>query len=214
MNLTTLQQMAADFCGDPDQTRFGTKYVGNVNRAQEQFALDSRSLWKDKAYTSVADTATYTLPTDFMFEESVTFKGLPLKPISRHTLYTLYSGTDWTTLKGQPTHFMVDAEEASLFLRLIPVPQEAATISMRYYPLPAAVSAGGDIVFNSSSLMAQFHMAVAAMAAWLTLTFETATPEISDKRRELMKIYSDGVTKAVDTFKNTASEPIRIRPRR
>ncbi len=214
MNLSTLQARAASFLGDVDQTRYSALYVNSINDAQRQFAMDSKALWKDRAYTSVADTATYTLPTDFMWEESVTFKGLPLKPISRHTLYTLYPGTDWTLLKGQPTHFMVDGEEASLFLRLIPTPQEAATISMRYFPFPADVSAGGDTVLNASTLMVQFHLGIAAMAAWIILQSEEVTPSIQLKMREMIKIYSDAVTKAVDTFKNTASEPIRIRPRR
>ena len=213
MILTTLQQMVADFCGDPDQTRFGAKYVGNVNRAQEQFAMDTKALWKDASYTTVSGTSTYALPSDFLWEDTVTHAGLPLKPISRHSLYALYPSTDWTQLEGTPTHFLIDPEEASKVLRLIPIPQDAETVSMRYFPLPAAVSGGNDVVLNSSALMSQFHMAIAALAAWLTLTFETPTPEISDKRRELMKIYSDGVGKAVDTFKNTASEPLRLRPK-
>lgn len=175
--------------------------------------MDTRALWKDRAYTTTADTATYTLPADFMYEESLTYDGLPLKPISRHTLYTLYPGTDWTTLNGNPTHFMIDAEEASLVVRLIPTPQEAKAVSMRYYPVPADVSAAGDVVLNSSTLMVQFHLGIAAFAAWLILQSEIVTPEIQAKGREMMKIYNDAVTKAVDTFKNTASEPIRIRPR-
>ena len=214
MILTTLQQLAADLCGDPDQTRFGTKYVGNINLAQQQFAMDSKALFKDKAYTSVAGTSTYTLPTDFIYEDTVTYNGLPLKPVSRHTLYQLYPGTDWTTKTGTPIAYMIDPEAASLALRLIPIPQDVQAISMRYYPLPADVSSGSDVVLNSSTLMYQFHMAIAGLAAWLTLTFEESTPAIADKRRELMKIYNDGVTKAVDTFKNTASEPLRIRPKK
>ena len=214
MNLTTLQQLSADMVGDPDQTRFSSKYVAAVNRAQEQFALDSKALFKDKAYTTVSGTSTYTLPTDFICEDTVTYNGYPLIPVSRHTLYKLYPDTDWTLLTGTPKHFMVDPEEASLVLRLIPIPQEAKAVSMRYYPMPAAVSAGSDVVLNSSTLMVQFHMAIAAMAAYLVLTFEESTPAVSDKRRELIKIYADGVAKAVDTFKNTASEPLRLRPKR
>lgn len=213
MILTTLQQLTADLCGDPDQTRFGTKYVSCINRAQEQFALDSKALFKDQAYTTVAGTATQTLPTDFILEDTVVYDGLPLKPVSRHTLYQLYPSTDWTTLSGAPKFYMIDPEEANLALRLIPIPQEAKTVSMRYYPLPTEVASGGDRVLNSSSLMGQFHMSIAAMAAWLVLTFEQATPEIQAKRIELSKIYSDGISKAVDMYGNTKSEPIRIRPK-
>lgn len=214
MNLTTIQARAARFLGDPDQTRFSAGYVDAINDAQKQFALDSNALFKDKAYTTVAGTSTYTLPTDFILEDTVTYDGLPLKPVSRHTLYTLYPGTDWTTLEGTPSHYMVDPEEASLVLRLIPEPQEAKSVSMRYFPLPADVSAAGDVVLNSSTLLVQFHLGIAAFAAWLILQSETFTPEIQAKSREMMKIYNDAVTKAVDKFGNTKSEPIRIRPKR
>lgn len=213
MNLTTLQQFAADFCGDPDQSRFSGKYVGVINQAQKQFAMDSRALFKDKAYTAAADDSTYDLPTDFLCEESVTYNGLPLKPISRHTLYTLYPGTDWTTLEGTPTHYMIDPEVGVATLRLIPIPQDALAISMRYYPLPADVAAASDVVLNSSTLMVQFHLGIAAFAAWLILLSENSTPELVDKRRELMKVYQDAVNKAIETFGNTVSEPLRIRPK-
>ncbi len=213
MNLTTIQSRASNFLGDPDQTRYSGKYVDAINDAQKQFALDSNALFKDKAYTTVAGTAAYTLPTDFIVEDTVSYNGLPLKPISRHTLYTLYPSTDWTLLEGTPNYFMVDPEEASLALRLIPIPQEAKSVSMRYMPLPADVSGASDIVLNSSSLMTQFHLPIAAFAAWLMLQSETVTPEIQAKSAQMMKIYSDGVSKAVEKFGNTKSESIRIRPK-
>lgn len=213
MILTTLKARTAAFLGDPDQTRYSAVYDNNINDAQKQFALDSNALFKDKAYTTVAGTSTYSLPTDFIVEDTVTYDGLPLKPVSRHTLYQLYPGTDWTTLEGTPTHYMVDPEEANLVLRLIPEPQEAKTVSMRYYPLPADVSAAGDVVLNSSTLLVQFHLGIAALAAWLTLQSEIVTPEIQAKSREMMKIYNDAVSKAIEKFGNTKSEPIRIRPK-
>ena len=175
--------------------------------------MDSKALFKDKSYTTVAGTSTYTLPTDFILEDTVTYDGLPLSPVSRHTLYSLYPSTDWTELTGTPTYYMVDPEEAALALRLIPIPQEAKAVSMRYYPMPASVTGSSDVVLNSSSLMSQFHMGIAALSAWLVLTFETSSPEIVEKRRELMKIYNDAVTKAIDTFGNTKSEPLVVRPK-
>jgi len=39
---------------------------------------------------------------------------------------------------------------------------------------------------------------------------DQATPEKSVKKAEMMKIYSDKVTEAVDLFKNTASAPLRM----
>ncbi len=214
MNLTTIESRAAAFLGDPDKTRYAALYTNAVNDSQKQFALDSNALFKDKAYTTIVDTATYALPTDFIVEDTVTYNGYPIKPISRHSLYSQYPGTDWTLLKGTPTHYMVDPEEASLVLRLIPIPQDAKAISMRYYPLPADVSAVGDVVLNSSTLLVQFHLGIAAMAAWLILQSEIVTPELQLKMIQMMRIYTDAVNKAIEKFGNTKSEPIRIRPRR
>lgn len=213
MILSTITTRTARFLGDPDQTRFSAQYTDAINDAQKQFALDSGALFKDKAYTTVAGTSIYTLPTDFILEDTVTYNGLPLKPISRHTLYTLYPGTDWTLLTGTPTHYMIDPEEAVLSIRLIPQPIEAQAVSMRYAPLPADVSASTDVVLNASTLMTQFHLGIAALAAWLILQSEQVTPEVQAKTVEMMKIYNDAVTKAVDKFGNTKSEPLRIRPK-
>ncbi len=213
MILSTIEHLAADFAGDPNQTRFSGKFTAAVNRAQEQFALDSKALFKDTSWTTTAGTATLDLPSDFVLEESVHYNGLPLKPVSRRTLAILYPDQDWTLLEGTPTMYMIDPEEAVKSVRLIPIPQEAKTVIMRHYPLPASVSASSDVVLNSSTLMVQFHLAIAALTAWFLLLYETATPEILLKRNELMKIYSDGVTKAVDTFGNTKSEPLRMRPK-
>lgn len=213
MILTTLQQLCADFVGDTNQTRFVDKYVSTINRAQEQFAMDTRALWKDKTWTHAANDADEDLPSDFMFEDWVTYGNVKLTPISRHRMFSLF-GDDWTDdTAALPTHFLIDPEQAVKEIVLYPIPSEAKTLFMRYFPLPAEVSAGSDVVLNSSSLMAQFHMSIAALAAWLLLTFEESTPAIADKRRELMKIYSDGCAKAVDTFKNTASQPLRLRPK-
>lgn len=214
MILSTIQSRAALFCGDPSQTRFTGLYTDAINDAQKQFALDSNALFKDKAYTATAGTSTYTLPTDFIVEDTVTYNGYPLKPISRHTLYSLFPGTDWTLLNGTPTHYMIDPQEAVLALRLIPIPQDALAISMRYIPLPADVSAASDVVLNSSTLMTQFHLGIAALAAWLVLQSEIVTPELQAKMSQMMKIYNDAVSKAIEKFGNTKSESLRIRPKK
>ncbi len=214
MNLTTLTARTAGFLSDPDQTRFSASYTGAVNDAQRQFSLDSNSLYKDLAYSTVAGTATRALPGDFVTEDTIVHAGLPLKPISRHTLYQLYGATDWTTLEGTPTHYMIDPNEDMLVIRLIPIPQDVQAVSMRYFALPAEVSAGADVVLNSSTLLIQYHLGIAAMAAFLILQSEAVTPEIQAKMGNLIKIYNDAVTKAIDKFGNTKSEPLRLRPKR
>jgi len=211
--LSTLQQLVADFVGDPNQTRFSaTQYVDAINRAQEQFILDSKSLFKYATHTSTAGTSTYSLTTDFLLEESITYNGIYLKPVSRRTLAVLYPDTDWTLLEGTPTMYMIDPEQINRVFRLIPIPQEAKTVVLKYLALPSEVSAATDVVLNAATLMTQFHMGVAAFAAWILLNYETATPEIVEKKREMQKIYQDYVNKAIENYGNTKSEPLRFRP--
>ena len=212
MNLGTLTTLEANFLGDPDQTRYSGKYTDSLNRANEQFALDTRALWKDTSWTHAADDADEDLPTDFMWEDWVTYDNKKLSPISRHRLNQEKSGEDWTDdTASLPTHFIIDPEQAVKEIVLYPIPSTAKTLRMRYFPLPTEMSSSTDVPLNSSSLMAQFHVGIAAYAAWLVLLYEQVTPEIIAKRNELLKIYQDSVTKAIDTFKNTASQPVRYR---
>ena len=214
MNLGTLRTQTAAFVGDPDITRFSAaQYLTALNRAQEQFALETRSLWRDVTFTHAADDADEALPTDFMFEDWVTYGGVRLIPISRHELNML-NGDDWTDDGSSlPTHFIIDPEQAVKEIVLYPIPTEAKTLFMRYFPLPTELAADSDIPLNSSSLMAQFHMGIAAYAAWLLLLNEEQTMPVVAKRRELAPIYADAVTKAVDTFKNTVSAGLKIKGR-
>lgn len=215
MNRSAIRTLAASFAQDPNQTRYtSTRYNDAIERAQDQFAMDSRALFEDTSWTSVSGVATESLPDDFMYEDFVTYAGLKLIPISRARILDVSRSSDWTADTGTPTHFIIDPEEASKTLRLYPIPiADGDAIVMRYYPKPAAMSADTDTPLNSSALMTQFHMGLAAFAAWILLLSEQSTPQIVDKRNELLKVYNDAVTKAVDTFKNTASAGLRITPR-
>lgn len=214
MNRGTLRTQVADFVGDPNQTRFTvTQYNNAINRAQEQFAMETKTTFKYNVWTTADGDSQYDLPSDFMWEEWVTYDGSELKPISRHELNRLNPGFDWSgsDITATPTHFVIDPEEINKQIRPYPTPNDAKTLVMRYFAIPTEMSADTDTPLNTSSLMAQFHMGIAAFSAWILLTGETITPEIQYKRNELMQYYTDSVVKAVDTFKNTASAGIKIK---
>ena len=222
MNLTSLTTLAAQFAGDPQQTRYSGLYTQALNFAQQQFALDSKCLWKDSSITIIGGTATYSLPTDFMWEKMVTYSKsggnsfIELKPISRHELMR-NRGDDWTTLTGDPEYFIIDPEEARKQIRIFRYPPSGdvgGTLTLTYYPLPTDLSAGSDSPFNGYALLAQFHIGVAAWAAWMLMQSEADTEAIIAKKKELIQIYNDRVSQAVDTFKNTASQPFRMRGNR
>lgn len=212
---STIRSYASLFAGDVNQSRFTpTQYNDAINLGQQQFALESLALFKDNTITVVDGTATYDLPTDFMLEKEVTHKGLKLDPISRATIQFYARTTDWTTITGTPKYFLIDPEEARKQIRLYPSPladDAGANLVLTYYPLPADLSSDSATPLNSSVLLVQFHIGIAAYAAWLVLGYEKATPEIVSKRADLYKQYQDKVTEARDKFGNTASEPLRLR---
>lgn len=221
MILSALRDQTARFCGDPGRTRYSdTEYLTALNRAQEQFAMETRSLWKDTTWTSLANDATYAFsaasPTasDFMFEDSIYFDGIKLEPVTRHDLAILAPKTDWTLTTGTPTRVIVDPEEAIKGILLYPIPTSndaGKTIAMRYFPLPTALAGDTDVPLNSSALMAQFHIGLCAYAAWLILLTEEVTQANSKKRDDLLAIYNDAATKSTDLFKNTVSATPRMR---
>jgi hypothetical protein len=207
MNRGSIRDWASRFCGDPAQSRYANDYNEAIDKANEQFALDSRALWKDVSWSVSANDADQDLSSDFMFEEYAQWNGKPLSPISRVELAIRFPGRDWTAdTATEPSHFIIDPEEATKEIVVYPIPTEAGTLSMRYYPLPAALSGDTSVPLNAYALMSQFHLGIAAYAAWLILTGETQTDDIVKKRNELLKIYNDFISKAVDRFKNTQSE--------
>ena len=111
-----------------------------------------------------------------MWEDWVTYNGIEIDPISRHGIQKL-STDDWTLTEGVPTHYIIDPEEAGKRIRLYPIVQEAKTLSMRYFPLPAEMTADSNTPLNSSALMAQFHLGLAAFTAWLLLQGEQGLKE-------------------------------------
>lgn len=220
MNLTTLTAIAAQFAGDQQQNRYTGLYTQALNLGQQQFAIDSECLWKDFPVTVVGGTPSYSMPTDFMWEKLPVMysktgdnSNIELTPISRLEL-ARNRGDDWTTVTGDPKNFIIDPEEARKQIRVYPYPPAGdlgGTLTLTYYPLPGDMAAGTDSPLNSYALLAQFHLAIAAWAAWMLLGAETVTPEITAKRRDLLQLYNDTVTQATNTFQNTVSQPIRMR---
>lgn len=210
MNKSQIIALAAGFAEDPSQTRFAGLYDGAADNAQTQFALDSKCLWKDASTITVVDgTASYNLPSDFMWEKNVTHKGIALKPISRATLEYYRKSSDWSEDDGTPKYYCIDPEEARKTILLYPNPTSAdagANLILTYYPLPATLSSDSSIPLNASLLMVQFHIGIAAYLAWLLLGNVPLTVEISAKRKDLLEQYQAKVTDAINTFGNTVSE--------
>lgn len=215
MNLSTLTTVTQQFLNDINGSRYSSLYTGALNIAQQQFVLDTKCLWKTwPATLSVSGQAAYPLPTDFLWEKQVLFNGIGLPPISRSELARTNTGSRWDTQQGTPRAYNIDPDVAESQLLLYPIPQAndaGKDIVLIYYAMPTDMSASTDIPLNSTPLLAQFHVGIAAWAAWYLCQSEDSTPGVSQKKRDLLQIYNDNVSKCVDTFKNTVSEPLRMR---
>lgn len=214
MNLGEIRTLTASMCEDPAQTKFtAVKYNDAINKGNQQFAQDSKALYKDSAIVMVAGTAAYDLPTDFSYEKAVTLNGIELKPISRATLEAKKTSDRWDDDRGTPKYFIIDPEEARKTITLYPKPDstdDGTSIVLTYYPVPATISSDSTSPLNGSTLMVQFHIGIAAYAAWLLLSFLTQTPEIAQKRADLFNTYKAKIDEAIQTFGNTKSEPLSM----
>ncbi len=215
MNRGELRTLIGNLVEDPSQTRFtAAKYNDAIEKAQQQFALDSKALYKDFPITMVARTGGYSLPTDFMYEKMVTLNGVELSPITKAELQRRKGSSAWSSDTGTPKWFIVDPDEAKKTITLYPIPDstDAGTaIVLTYYPVPATLTADTSVPLNSSALMVQYHIGIAGYAAWLLMLYLTQTPEISQKRNDFIGMYSKAVNDAIQTFGNTKSAPLNFR---
>lgn len=154
------------------------------------------------------------MPTDFMYERRVTFDNDPLTPISRATLDFYKRTNAWSDDTGDPVYYFIDPEEARKKIQLYPIPtanDAGKSLLLTYYPKPAAMTADNDVPLNSSSLLVQYHEAIAQYAAWLLLGYNKQDEFMIAKRNMLMNYYLDRCSEAQDKFGNTVSEPIRLK---
>lgn len=217
MNRSELRSLTANFCEDPGQTKFTpTKYNEALETAQKQFAIDSKALYRSYTYAMAVGTASYDLPTDYIQDKLVMVNGIKLEPISRATLAELYKSRRWDTLTGTPRNYISDPMEAQKKLILFPIPDsvsDGTDLNLTYFALPSAMSSDASTPFNGSALMAGYHIAVCAYAAWLLMGYLSPTDAIISKRRDLISNYTGKVNEAIQTFGDTPSEPMSIHPR-
>jgi len=118
------------------------RYRKAVKTANWEFYND------DYTVTTVAGTASYTLPADFRKELGVCdHNGNALTYISYHALRENYGSS--INEQGQPIHYTVFYDNSNVQkIRLHPVPSDAVIISVPYLVKPAALSADSDTLLE------------------------------------------------------------------
>lgn len=197
---------------DPNQERFTpTQYNDAIDLGEEQFALDTRAILEEDTLTVVDGEAEIALPTNFLVATLVRHKGLKLRPITKAEL-AFQSGVDWTTINGTPRAFYIDEEDEKIGLFPKPQAEDAgAYLVLNFAATPTAISADGTVLLNAKALLAIYHPAIVAYAAYWMLGYLPSTPEIQMKRSSLLAEYSEYRDRAIDTYKNMADEPIQMK---
>lgn len=215
MNRSDIRTFARLWVNDPNGTRYSDSIVNNaINIANERFAVDSKSLFKDATTTITVDDGTYSLPSDFMWEKEVEYDGKPLEAAKRYTIRNSSSDDDWTDDKGAPTNYIIDPEENRKEIRLYPIPDSSQTgksFTLVYFAKPSDLTADSSIPLNGDTYLYRFHMGVAAFAAWMLMGYETATPETEAKMNRMWNLYRYYVDEALDTYDNTVNEKMNMR---
>lgn len=129
-----------------DATAYTARIATWLNEAQRHIAraLNLPQLEKTFAPTIVAGTAEYVLPADFM-RLSYAFNNTSgneyrLDPLT----YEEFQNLD-TSSRGQPEAFYIVYNTGVATLGYFPTPDKVYTMGVRYWAVPTAMSAGGDL---------------------------------------------------------------------
>lgn len=218
MDRTTARSFVAAKLEDPDQTKFLVSlYNQCLDLAQQQFAIDARSIIEATTTAMTAGTAEYVLPSDFIVFIMVRHNGIKLAPTTKYEL-SFQSEVDWTTLPNStPTAFYMD-EQNNKF-GLVPAPDGAAaalTLTLDYIgiPVPMTQDTGGDAagnLLNNNAILQYYAMAIVNWAAYEMLSYVPMTDEVVRKRSALMVDYQRYTNQAITTYNNMTDEPLQMR---
>lgn len=123
---------------EPQQWAFDDM-MSFLNQAERE-AAERAKLIEDYSTVAVCNiaglvsVAQYTLHAKIIEVISVRWNGRLLDGISRRELDRRYCRQDWTTLTGQPTHF-IDPQEKYLTLHRTPTTAAAIKVGVYRYPL-------------------------------------------------------------------------------
>lgn len=198
---------------DPSDQRFtAAQKQAEIEKAQEQFVLDTRCLKDVSSVTIVAGTSEYNLPSDIFSVLRVAHNGKKLESISAYELDVLLN-SDWSDDEGTPSRYYVDTDPNNKKIRFYPIPQSgdaSVTTTIEYIKIPPALSADASVPLDGHTLLTPYHDALAYWAAASLLGIlpdQAALFMISQYDKE----YRGLVDKCIDTFRGMGEQrPINI----
>jgi len=205
-----------DLTGDPNNTRWSaSKKQDAIQRAQEQFVLDTRALVDVHTDSIVAGTSEYSLPTDVLDITRLAISGKILERSSAFDLDLDTGFQDWTDDEGTPCRYYVDLDPNNKKVRIYPKPQapDAGTNNLRieYVKIPPSLSSDSSVPLDSHTLLAPYHDALAYWAAADLLKIRPTEQDLVMVRAHTGQ-YEEIVSQCIETFKRLGKRaPARMR---
>jgi len=212
MDRSTARTLVSRRVEDPNLTRWTpAEYNSAIQRANEQFALESKVLKIQTTLTSTANQAFIDISslTTLFAVRLVRHKGIKLAPTSEETK-AKFSNQDFTDDKGTPLSFWIDNDRDRLYLYPIPESGDAGeNVTLDYFAIPAA-STDSQNLLNQEAFQQVYTPGIVAYSAWELLGNETPTPAVTQKRADCFSEYQMHVNKAIDFGQNIEQEPIAM----
>lgn len=136
-----------------------TQLTNLINESQRDAINFSALIHKQTSITLVVGTTYYTLPTDVMMIERVTFKN---KNLPEQTLTALDSAANygaWEQTSGTASNYFQDPTQSTK-LGIYPFPATAAstgTVKVMYQSQGTDLSSASDVPFNSETRFYPYH---------------------------------------------------------
>ena len=183
---------------EPTADRFTDANLNDlINDAQDEFCLDTEYTKSSWTYTAVLNQKTYTLPSDLLNIERVSFDDLKIQETTLSELDKLDEDLDedsddddkWVNQTGTPTNYVFVTENV---IRLYPYPDSDAagkTIEIYGIQIPADLSSDTDI----SDISSIFERTIADWVAWQVFDMDGETTQAVRYEKK----YNKGVGLAI-----------------
>ena len=209
-----LVTQVSELIGDTSNQQWSTTQIQDrLQKAQEKFVSDTRSLRGTQTFSIVGGTATYVLSTDTfdIVRVGLSGKGI-LKRMGKFDMDLLIGG-DWSTTTGTPRSCYVNLSSTSKDLVIYPIPtdSDAGTnnLVVETVAVPTVMSDDTSLPLNGQTLLQPYLDAIPFYAS-AQLLYASNNPVDWQKANVMMKQYEGKTTECITLF-NDLMETVPLR---
>lgn len=209
-----LVTQVSELIGDVSNQQWSTSQIQDrLQKAQEKFVSDTRSLRGTQTFSIVDGTSTYVLSTDTfdIVRVGLSGKGI-LKRMGKFDMDLLIGG-DWSTTTGTPRSYYINLSSTSKDLVVYPIPtsSDAGTnnLVVETVAVPTVMSSDSSLPLNGQTLLQPYLDAIPFYAA-AQLLYASNNPIDWQKANVMMKQYEGKTTECITLF-NDLMETVPLR---